>query len=97
MYTYPARCWRKKRRLHNTTDPRLGIYGLQLDPATTTTLLSLPFSSNSGLYVLSASAQRRGNVPRFNLASLRRSTLCSWPEVAGAGQQSLPRSLGSLV
>ncbi|XP_047466462.1 zinc finger protein DPF3-like isoform X1 [Mugil cephalus] len=31
MYTYPARCWRKKRRLHNTTDPRLGIYGLQLD------------------------------------------------------------------
>lgn len=30
MYTYPARCWRKKRRLHNTTDPRLGIYGLQL-------------------------------------------------------------------
>ncbi|XP_062296036.1 zinc finger protein DPF3-like isoform X2 [Scomber scombrus] len=31
MYTYPARCWRKKRRLHNTSDPRLGIYGLQLD------------------------------------------------------------------
>ncbi|XP_061600217.1 zinc finger protein DPF3-like [Cololabis saira] len=31
MYTYPARCWRKKRRLHNATDPRLGIYGLQLD------------------------------------------------------------------
>uniref|UniRef100_A0A3Q4G590 DPF1-3 N-terminal domain-containing protein n=1 Tax=Neolamprologus brichardi TaxID=32507 RepID=A0A3Q4G590_NEOBR len=31
MYTYPARCWRKKRRLHNSTDPRLGIYGLQLD------------------------------------------------------------------
>lgn len=30
MYTYPARCWRKKRRLHNSTDPRLGIYGLQL-------------------------------------------------------------------
>ena len=30
MYTYPARCWRKKRRLHNATDPRLGIYGLQL-------------------------------------------------------------------
>eukprot|EP00064_Thunnus_orientalis_P001920 superscaffoldBa00000131_g1924 len=30
MYTYPARCWRKKRRLHNTSDPRLGIYGLQL-------------------------------------------------------------------
>uniref|UniRef100_A0A3Q4G5A0 DPF1-3 N-terminal domain-containing protein n=1 Tax=Neolamprologus brichardi TaxID=32507 RepID=A0A3Q4G5A0_NEOBR len=23
MYTYPARCWRKKRRLHNSTDPRL--------------------------------------------------------------------------
>ncbi|KAM6918100.1 zinc finger protein DPF3-like isoform 2-T2 [Lycodopsis pacificus] len=31
MYTYPARCWRKKRRLHNATDTRLGIYGLQLD------------------------------------------------------------------
>nr|XP_043903636.1 zinc finger protein DPF3-like isoform X2 [Solea senegalensis] len=31
MYTYPARCWRKKRRLHNATDPPLGIYGLQLD------------------------------------------------------------------
>uniref|UniRef100_A0A3P9Q4A5 Zinc finger protein DPF3-like n=1 Tax=Poecilia reticulata TaxID=8081 RepID=A0A3P9Q4A5_POERE len=23
MYTYPARCWRKKRRLHNATDPRV--------------------------------------------------------------------------
>ncbi|XP_076017816.1 zinc finger protein DPF3-like [Genypterus blacodes] len=31
MYTYPARCWRKKRRLHTATDPRLGIYGLQID------------------------------------------------------------------
>uniref|UniRef100_A0A3Q3VTG1 DPF1-3 N-terminal domain-containing protein n=1 Tax=Mola mola TaxID=94237 RepID=A0A3Q3VTG1_MOLML len=31
MYTYPARCWRKKRRLDNTSDPRLGIYGLHLD------------------------------------------------------------------
>ncbi|XP_056152221.1 zinc finger protein DPF3-like [Lampris incognitus] len=31
MYTYPARCWRKKRRLHTATDPRLGLYGLQLD------------------------------------------------------------------
>ncbi|XP_054652803.1 zinc finger protein DPF3-like [Dunckerocampus dactyliophorus] len=31
MYTYPARCWRKKRRLHTTTDPSLGIFGLQLD------------------------------------------------------------------
>ncbi|XP_073340094.1 zinc finger protein DPF3-like [Pagrus major] len=31
MYTYPARCWRKKRRLHNATDPRLGIYGLHLE------------------------------------------------------------------
>uniref|UniRef100_A0A3B4ARR4 C2H2-type domain-containing protein n=1 Tax=Periophthalmus magnuspinnatus TaxID=409849 RepID=A0A3B4ARR4_9GOBI len=30
MYTYPARCWRKKRRLHNSTDPGLGIYGLHL-------------------------------------------------------------------
>uniref|UniRef100_A0A3Q3JQR7 C2H2-type domain-containing protein n=1 Tax=Monopterus albus TaxID=43700 RepID=A0A3Q3JQR7_MONAL len=30
MYTYPARCWRK-RRLHNATDPSLGIYGIQLD------------------------------------------------------------------
>uniref|UniRef100_A0A671W7D4 Double PHD fingers 2 n=1 Tax=Sparus aurata TaxID=8175 RepID=A0A671W7D4_SPAAU len=25
MYTYPARCWRKKRRLHNATDPRLVV------------------------------------------------------------------------
>uniref|UniRef100_H3DJ81 DPF1-3 N-terminal domain-containing protein n=1 Tax=Tetraodon nigroviridis TaxID=99883 RepID=H3DJ81_TETNG len=30
MYTYPARCWRKKRRLDNSTDARLGIYGLHL-------------------------------------------------------------------
>ncbi|CAL8300102.1 unnamed protein product [Boreogadus saida] len=30
MYTYPARCWRKKRRLHTATDPRLGLYSLQL-------------------------------------------------------------------
>ncbi|KAA8582283.1 zinc finger protein DPF3 isoform X2 [Etheostoma spectabile] len=47
MYTYPARCWRKKRRLHNTTDPRLGIYGLKLDsvkdtlPTQSTTLEAL--------------------------------------------------------
>ncbi|XP_063049415.1 zinc finger protein DPF3-like [Engraulis encrasicolus] len=31
MYTYPARCWRKKRRLHTSMDPRLRICGLQLD------------------------------------------------------------------
>ncbi|CAL9686429.1 unnamed protein product [Knipowitschia caucasica] len=32
MYTYPARCWRKKRRLHNSTDTQtLGIYGLRLE------------------------------------------------------------------
>ncbi|KAM6961157.1 zinc finger protein DPF3-like [Aplochiton taeniatus] len=31
MYTYPARCWRKKRRLHTSMDPRLGLCGLQLD------------------------------------------------------------------
>ncbi|XP_061698987.1 zinc finger protein DPF3-like isoform X2 [Syngnathoides biaculeatus] len=31
MYTYPARCWRKKRRLHTTTDPSLSIFGLKLD------------------------------------------------------------------
>lgn len=30
MYTYPARCWRKKRRLDNATHPRLGLYGLHL-------------------------------------------------------------------
>uniref|UniRef100_A0A3P8UL60 Zinc finger protein DPF3-like n=1 Tax=Cynoglossus semilaevis TaxID=244447 RepID=A0A3P8UL60_CYNSE len=50
MYTYPARCWRKKRRLHNATDPPLGIYGLHLDgslmskdslPAQSTTLEAL--------------------------------------------------------
>ncbi|KAM8833849.1 zinc finger protein DPF3-like isoform 1-T2 [Synchiropus picturatus] len=50
MYTYPARCWRKKRRLHTSTDPHLGIYGLQLDnglmsrdglPAQSTTLEAL--------------------------------------------------------
>ncbi|XP_034531665.1 zinc finger protein DPF3-like isoform X3 [Notolabrus celidotus] len=50
MYTYPARCWRKKRRLHTATDPRLGIYGLQLEggivsrealPAQSTTLEAL--------------------------------------------------------
>ncbi|XP_036810779.1 zinc finger protein DPF3 isoform X1 [Oncorhynchus mykiss] len=31
MYTYPARCWRKKRRLHASMDPRLRLCGLQLD------------------------------------------------------------------
>ncbi|XP_031436027.1 zinc finger protein DPF3-like isoform X2 [Clupea harengus] len=31
MYTYPARCWRKKRRLHTSMDPRLRLCGLQLD------------------------------------------------------------------
>ncbi|KAJ4939031.1 hypothetical protein JOQ06_028494 [Pogonophryne albipinna] len=50
MYTYPARCWRKKRRLHNATDPGLGIYGLKIEggimskdnlPAQSTTLEAL--------------------------------------------------------
>ncbi|CAB1335154.1 unnamed protein product [Coregonus sp. 'balchen'] len=31
MYTYPARCWRKKRRLHTSMDPPLRLCGLQLD------------------------------------------------------------------
>ncbi|XP_030634880.1 zinc finger protein DPF3 [Chanos chanos] len=31
MYTYPARCWRKKRRLHTAIDPRLGFCGLPLE------------------------------------------------------------------
>ncbi|KAJ7989110.1 hypothetical protein DPEC_G00316130 [Dallia pectoralis] len=31
MYTYPARCWRKKRRLHTSMDPPLSLCGLQLD------------------------------------------------------------------
>ncbi|XP_019909968.2 zinc finger protein DPF3 isoform X2 [Esox lucius] len=31
MYTYPARCWRKKRRLHTSIDPPLRLCGLQLD------------------------------------------------------------------
>ncbi|CDQ68076.1 unnamed protein product [Oncorhynchus mykiss] len=31
MYTYPARCWRKKRRLHTSMDPPLRLCGLQID------------------------------------------------------------------
>ncbi|KAK1793470.1 hypothetical protein P4O66_011847 [Electrophorus voltai] len=31
MYTYPARCWRKKRRLHTSMDPSLHLYGLHID------------------------------------------------------------------
>ncbi|XP_028848974.1 zinc finger protein DPF3 isoform X2 [Denticeps clupeoides] len=31
MYTYPARCWRKKRRPHTAVDPRLRFCGLQID------------------------------------------------------------------
>ena len=42
MYTYPARCWRKKRRLHNATDPRLGIYGLHLGETLPPLLLKPP-------------------------------------------------------
>ncbi|XP_075874396.1 zinc finger protein DPF3-like [Nelusetta ayraudi] len=46
MYTYPARCWRKKRRLNNTSDPRLGIYGLHLD-GSLVTRDSLPTQSTT--------------------------------------------------
>ncbi|KAK7904951.1 hypothetical protein WMY93_017558 [Mugilogobius chulae] len=45
MYTYPARCWRKKRRLHNSTDPHLGIYGLHLDAGGLMSKDSLPTQS----------------------------------------------------
>ncbi|KAK3563148.1 hypothetical protein QTP86_016384 [Hemibagrus guttatus] len=31
MYTYPARCWRKKRRLHTSMDSSLHLYGLNID------------------------------------------------------------------
>ncbi|XP_076835384.1 zinc finger protein DPF3-like [Brachyhypopomus gauderio] len=31
MYTYPARCWRKKRRLHTSMDSSLHLYGLHID------------------------------------------------------------------
>lgn len=30
MYTYPARCWRKKRRLHQQLDPQLRLCELRL-------------------------------------------------------------------
>uniref|UniRef100_A0A3B4A945 DPF1-3 N-terminal domain-containing protein n=1 Tax=Periophthalmus magnuspinnatus TaxID=409849 RepID=A0A3B4A945_9GOBI len=30
MYTYPARCWRKKRRLHPPLDPQLRLCELRL-------------------------------------------------------------------
>lgn len=48
-------------------------------------------------YALSASAQQRGNIPRFNLASLIWSTLYSWPEVASSGQQPESVSLSDGV
>ncbi|KAJ8341493.1 hypothetical protein SKAU_G00337840 [Synaphobranchus kaupii] len=31
MYTYPARCWRKKRRLHTPVDPQLRLCELRLE------------------------------------------------------------------
>lgn len=31
MYTYPARCWRKKRRLHPPLDPQLRLCELRLE------------------------------------------------------------------
>nr|XP_055042349.1 zinc finger protein DPF3 isoform X3 [Misgurnus anguillicaudatus] len=31
MYTYPARCWRKKRRLHQPLDPQLRLCELRLE------------------------------------------------------------------
>ncbi|GAA6080067.1 zinc finger protein DPF3 isoform X1, partial [Tachysurus ichikawai] len=31
MYTYPARCWRKKRRLHPPIDPQLRLCELRLE------------------------------------------------------------------
>lgn len=31
MYTYPARCWRKKRRLHTPLDPQLRLCELRLE------------------------------------------------------------------
>lgn len=43
------------------------------------------------------SAHHRGNVPRFNLASLIWSTLYSWPEVASSGQQPESVSLSDGV
>ncbi|XP_007230435.3 zinc finger protein DPF3 [Astyanax mexicanus] len=45
MYTYPARCWRKKRRLHTSMDSSLHLYGLHIGkealPAPSTTLEAL--------------------------------------------------------
>lgn len=38
MYTYPARCWRKKRRLHPPLDPQLRLCELRLGNANTTTV-----------------------------------------------------------
>uniref|UniRef100_A0AAY5E9G1 DPF1-3 N-terminal domain-containing protein n=1 Tax=Electrophorus electricus TaxID=8005 RepID=A0AAY5E9G1_ELEEL len=32
MYTYPARCWRKKRRLHTSMDPSLHLYVMEPPP-----------------------------------------------------------------
>ncbi|XP_056401757.1 zinc finger protein DPF3 isoform X2 [Hyla sarda] len=31
LYTYPARCWRKKRRLHHPEDPRLRLLEIKAD------------------------------------------------------------------
>lgn len=35
MYTYPARCWRKKRRLHPPLDPQLRLCELRLGETNT--------------------------------------------------------------
>lgn len=38
MYTYPARCWRKKRRLHPPLDPQLRLCELRLGETNSTAM-----------------------------------------------------------
>uniref|UniRef100_A0A669C7I4 Double PHD fingers 3 n=1 Tax=Oreochromis niloticus TaxID=8128 RepID=A0A669C7I4_ORENI len=54
MYTYPARCWRKKRRLHPPLDPQLRLCELRLGETNTWSLF--PFC-HSLLHLLSSEAE----------------------------------------
>ncbi|XP_072313647.1 zinc finger protein DPF3-like isoform X2 [Eucyclogobius newberryi] len=70
MYTYPARCWRKKRRLHNSTDSRLGIYGLHLDAGGLMSKESLPTQSTTLEALLRGEGLERRNNAKNDEESL---------------------------
>ncbi|KAG9336498.1 hypothetical protein JZ751_002845 [Albula glossodonta] len=47
MYTYPARCWRKKRRLHTPVDPQLRLCELRLEGELAPKKESLPMEGTT--------------------------------------------------